>query len=128
MSDYDKCPICKEYGWLDRHRCAPEWEVMELDDHAYNRRPHDDDLPQPETVRARTAEGAAEKYCAMNDSADGEFNSSDRYIAVHTPATGEIQVCEVEAHLEPTYSGYIGALLPSSVKVMAIPARSMDRM
>lgn len=25
---YDKCSVCGQYGWGDRHRCPPRWRVM----------------------------------------------------------------------------------------------------
>ena len=32
MSDYKKCPICGNYGWLNSHTCPPTWLVWDADE------------------------------------------------------------------------------------------------
>jgi len=31
MSDFEKCPICKQYGWLTKHTCPPAYGVRQSD-------------------------------------------------------------------------------------------------
>lgn len=70
MADFDKCPICGEYGLLGgkdgdlfRHRCEPAWEVCMGDDY----QPvtdDEDDQNSWHTIYAHDAKQAAEKWAA----------------------------------------------------------------
>ena len=53
---YQRCEICGEYGWSDRHICPPTWECYEADGSSYRR-----------TIYARDAAEAAEKYAEQID-------------------------------------------------------------
>jgi len=53
---YQKCQICNEYGWSDKHVCPPTWDCYEADDPGARR-----------TVYASSAEYAAEKYAEQHD-------------------------------------------------------------
>ncbi len=57
MSDYDKCPKCKEWSWLSMHECPPSWEVFLFPD---------EDEDEPNTVMSNDSESAALKYVEDN--------------------------------------------------------------
>jgi hypothetical protein len=57
MSDYSKCPICKEYAWLDKHECQQKWEVV---------RPEYGDENDPDFSYGHDQEQAITKYCDDN--------------------------------------------------------------
>lgn len=55
MSDWKRCPVCKEWAFTSTHRCKPEWEVCDADDMEW------------ETVRGSDIEDAAERFCSRRD-------------------------------------------------------------
>lgn len=74
MSNFDKCPICKEFGWLDNHVCAPIYTVYEEDG-------------DPTKIHAHDSETAAEKWAEIYDS-DGSYTigkGNDVMVTVENP-------------------------------------------
>jgi len=57
--DYEKCPICGEYGW-STHICRPAWFVYEEEYSPYDSIHYKQD---PKWVYENGAEEAAVKYC-----------------------------------------------------------------
>jgi hypothetical protein len=52
---FDQCKTCKDYDFLDKHRCLPKW-LVQVNEH------HDmDDTEDAIEVHAIDAEGAASK-------------------------------------------------------------------
>jgi hypothetical protein len=60
LGEFEKCPCCHIYDFMNIHQCKPTWEVIRID---YN---EEDD---PVTVYADDAEAAAIKY------ADEQFSN-----------------------------------------------------
>jgi len=66
MSSFYLCPTCRAGVWSgDRHTCPPAWVV-----HCASW--HGDELDDGDTVHARSASGAAEKWADEADS-DGDY-------------------------------------------------------
>lgn len=61
--DYTRCDTCGNYGWVESHRCPPEWQCRRQGE-------SDDDWI---TVRASDAEEAAE-------TAVEEFDQDDHHL------------------------------------------------
>lgn len=59
IGTWQKCPSCGETDFSGRHRCKPQWDVCDAADRVEDR--------EWETVRAASAEAAAETYCALRD-------------------------------------------------------------
>jgi len=57
LSDFNKCPICGKYDWLNKHTCPPKWDAI-----IYNR----DDEENPEHAFGISAEAAALDYAEAN--------------------------------------------------------------
>ena len=108
MSDYTRCPICREYGWLKetssilRHVCKPVFEC----------RPewYGDDEDAWETVHATDTETAAEKYAERYDSNGGEYAivggkmRDECVIQVRAPGSDAFERWAIEAEAVPTYA------------------------
>lgn len=56
-SNYDKCRICKEWGWLDTHVCKPKWLVVLHEYHEGEERDY---------VHTDNAEDGAIRYAELN--------------------------------------------------------------
>ena len=68
-SDFQKCPICNEYGWARSHKCPPTWRIYWLDGEGFHE--------EPETARGRNQEEAAIAYIQQLDSdTAGEYGFS----------------------------------------------------
>ena len=78
--DWDRCPICKGYGWMNHHKCPPMWQVVPLDELPHTH----DDLEYWSEVYAASAREAAEKYVERNDRGSAEF-SEIAFIVVRDP-------------------------------------------
>ena len=107
MSDYAKCPICREYGWLKetssilRHVCKPAFEC----------RPEwysdDDDWS---IIHATDAERAAEKFAEIYDCDGGDYAiignkmRDDVIIFVRKPGDTAFERWAIEAEAVPTYA------------------------
>ena len=91
MSDFDKCPICGEYDFLDKHKCAPIYRVFDLDEG------HDSE------VRAHGFESAAEKYVQENDG-DWEYSVAEgQAIELYVSKDGVTKLIKVTGENEPVY-------------------------
>jgi hypothetical protein len=60
MSEYVKCPICKEYGWLNTHKCKPRFIVFADEDGILYDIENNYD---PKIIYANDEEEAVIKYC-----------------------------------------------------------------
>lgn len=124
MSDYVKCPICREYGWLGSHRCPPMWEARMLTTWF-------DDWSK---VRGTDAQEAAAKFAEQRDqngdydiirhgSAEVEvrkapgFEMDDEEIAAIP-----VQVFDIEAESVPHYSAWER---PTKADEPSIPAKAL---
>lgn len=106
MSDFQRCPSCREYGWLNetssllRHVCKPAFEC----------RPEwygdEDDWSR---VHAADSEEAAEKYAERYDCEGGDYPivggrmRADVIIQVRKPGDDEFERWAIEAEAVPTY-------------------------
>ena len=57
MSNFNRCPNCHEWAFLDSHTCQPEWKAICAD---Y------DDESEPGKIFGLDAESAATKYADQN--------------------------------------------------------------
>lgn len=96
--NYEKCPVCGEYGWAKTHKCVPTWSVVGLSD-----------LPDTEAdpdlwhkVHARDEAEAAQKFIERGDRRDAEF-TEDAVVAVRDPRTGATAFYQVQGELVPEY-------------------------
>jgi hypothetical protein len=65
LSDYGRCPGCKQWGYLSTHRCAPLFLVW---------RPDDQETEEDaRTFHARDAEEAAERWAEEDDQASADY-------------------------------------------------------
>jgi hypothetical protein len=112
MSDigtFARCPTCREYGWLNSHRCAPIWQAREVAARYQN------DWVE---VRGRDAEEAATKYCEETDQY-GDYSivrAGEATVEVRKAPDFEmeddeiaaipIQTFDVTAESVPQYSAY----------------------
>lgn len=107
MSDFQRCPICRDFGWFGEHaarfgshQCKPTWEC----------RPEwysdDDDWS---TVHATDAELAAEKFAERYDCDGGDYSivsnkmRGDVIIFVRKPGDETFEKFSIEAEAVPTY-------------------------
>ena len=66
---YEKCPICKEYGWLP-HTCKPAFVVFRDEDDLWSSINYSDD---PKTFHASDEESAAIKYAESDYELPNDF-------------------------------------------------------
>jgi hypothetical protein len=102
MSDYRRCPHCRENGWFDRpfgnHTCSPVWEARLFG-------AGDDEWLD---VRADDAETAAEKFCDQYDSG-GDYDiirSGSAEVEVRKPGEEAITLWDISAESVPEYHAY----------------------
>lgn len=105
MSDFRRCPVCREHGWFGaanfaEHRCAPTWEC----------RPEWYSDPDDwHTVHAIDSETAAEKYAEHYDCEGGDYSivfgktRDDVIIYVRKPGDDAFERWSIEAEAVPTY-------------------------
>ena len=108
MRTYEKCKHCKEFAYLDTHRCPPKWWVVDL---------INGDFEDPYPAYSYDAEGAAEKTAEELDTEDysiaqgqergiyavypdgtlaSEINQSCTYHQVHGEFTPDYSVSDLE--------------------------------
>jgi len=95
MSTFEKCPVCKEYDFLDDHKCLPIYEVDMYEE---------DDWME---VHAYDHKGAVEKACQKYDNmGDYDIITDGGKDSVCVRKQGEkiIKTFYVEAYSEPTYN------------------------
>jgi hypothetical protein len=92
LGQYEKCPICKEYGWTGTHNCDPVWYC----------RPDYYDREEGTEVHAENAEEAAEEYLE-NRFHDFDCPSAMTVMVVNSAGTVEYKV-EVEVEAVPSFS------------------------
>lgn len=100
MSDFARCPNCRSYDFLSRHRCPPVWEA----------RPEWDCDDYWTEVHAVDAESAAEKFAEIYDRDGGEYSIvsgrfRDCIIQVRKPGEDQIDRYSIDAEAVPTYYG-----------------------
>jgi len=78
MSDFGRCKKCKEYGFMDRHKCLP---IMHYRYKGIDEEWLDDDWNSWEEIRAKTHYQAAMKF-AEKYNGDGDYALMDEYIDV----------------------------------------------
>ena len=108
MSDYERCPNCKEWGWVGSHKCAPIWELVLIDEDEFEKEiPTDEELESVygiELTHATDATEAAEKYCAENY---GNWDYPESmYLLVRDAATGW-QKISVEVEAVPQFTATV---------------------
>jgi hypothetical protein len=83
---YGRCRECREFDWLDKHRCPPSWTVRE----------ESDTEEDAQVIRARSAESAAEQWAERydEDSAEGIICGGKREPVVVVKRDGEEPVSE----------------------------------
>jgi len=64
MSDFKRCKICGEYGWLDTHKCQQAWDAVTSD--------YDPKYEDVERVYAGSGKEAAEK-CLGEHHSDWDY-------------------------------------------------------
>jgi len=67
MSNYNKCPNCGKYDFLDKHKCGKQWEAYLIDNGAE---------PDEEYTEKYKAFGN-EPTCAAEDLAEKQFSNWD---------------------------------------------------
>lgn len=95
MSNYVKCPICKEYGWKDIHTCQPAWDVIRPDYHDEN---------DPKCSYGYDAESAVIKF-AEDNFYNWEYPNPIE-IWIRKSEEDEWQKFEVEVESVPSFSAY----------------------
>lgn len=97
MSQYARCRICGEFGWVNSHRCAPEWE-WRCDSW------HSKEEWNDKTVHGRDAEGAALKAAEIYDQEDYPLvRGGEELIWVRQVGTTETSKWNVSAESVPEY-------------------------
>lgn len=110
-TDYARCPNCKEYGWLNSHRCPPEWWCWQPDheiDYKGNR--HEDVEDFASRIHASDARVAAEKYCHQADSGSGDYDiisNGGAVVRVQSVNGGAITEYDINAYSEPVYEAQL---------------------
>lgn len=92
---FERCFKCKEYDFINSHRCKPTWQVQEKD---Y----HDEDYT---IVYAYDEESAAEKYAEESDS-KGDYtiiSGSEATIRVRKDETSSWVTFVVSGESVPQY-------------------------
>lgn len=104
MSGFEKCPVCKEYGWFGAkfsadHTCKPVWECRaEWQDDDYWAQYH-----------ATEASDAAAKFAEHYDCDGGDYAivsnkmRDDVIVLVRKPGDENFKRFEIEAEAIPTY-------------------------
>jgi hypothetical protein len=107
--NYRQCRICDNWGWSNKHKCPPKWEVRIATGSNDEEDLHRDGWYEEITVYARDEEEAAERAVAKYER-DGDTGyevargNENALVLVMDgePKTGRIFF--VTGHLEPTYS------------------------
>lgn len=95
MSDFEKCPICKNYCWISKHTCPP----------AYGVRLDDWDSEEEVEVHANSPEEAAKKFLS-DRFADFEYPRSATVIVNDWRANhyeGYLYTYEIQVESEPVF-------------------------
>ncbi len=65
-SGHERCPICSDWAWMERHRCAPIWLVLDPEQSG--------EWEDAVKVYATDPEQAAEKWAQDEDVESGEYS------------------------------------------------------
>lgn len=99
VSNYGRCSICREYAFLDRHRCPPIWEA----------RIHETKFEEDwSEVYADSADSAAAKFAEEYD-AGGDYTIIRRgsaEVEVRKPGETEFIIFDIQAESMPQYSAW----------------------
>lgn len=66
MSEYERCRVCGEWGWMASHQCPPMWDIYCPD--------HGDDAETARAFYGTDAEDAVEKWAERADSDSAEYS------------------------------------------------------
>lgn len=106
-SNFKRCPRCREYAFLDSHRCAPAWECR----FAKGGCVWADGTEEWENVHAYDAETAAEKFCERTDCNGGDYvvvqsgEAHPALVEVRAVGADDIQRFSVFGETQPVYHG-----------------------
>lgn len=109
---FGRCSDCGKYDWIDRHRCAPAFDVWSMED---------DDEDCATKVYAFNAEEAAREWA---DEEDPErdysiVSGNDELVAVRQHGTDDDpQFFRVSGESVPSYSAAEVEVCPGSEKVV----------
>jgi hypothetical protein len=98
----ERCPICGEYGFSDRHRCPPVWYAQVSEDDVHYSDDEDEDMGR---VYAHHAKEAAEKFAAHWDRLEPILFDGEELRILVAPDNARDQVREfiVSALMFPRY-------------------------
>ena len=72
MSNYNKCPTCKEYVWTEKHNCPPVFYFK-----------HENWGDDFEEIRAHSFEDAAERFAKLyNDDGDYSLMDNEEHVII----------------------------------------------
>jgi hypothetical protein len=95
MSSYEKCPVCKQWGWLDSHKCGPYYLV----------RREDEDRAEERVQHASDPGQAAERWLERHFS-DCDYPNSMTVLVVDSAETTEWRI-SIEVVPVPEFTGTI---------------------
>ena len=110
MSDYARCKICGEMGWINSHVCPASWQVFEIDG---------DNIGYEREIRAASAEDAAIRYAEHTDTESAEYNFvkyGGKVIVREKTGLERVEMFEIAGELIPQYTA--APLMPSE-KILA---------
>ncbi len=91
---YDKCPTCGRWAWLDKHTCPPPWECYD---------PDNSEPDYADTLYGYDGREVAELYFEQNDS---EYDYPDEMTVCVRPSGSDAawEKYEVEAEAVRQYN------------------------